>query len=162
MAKEHPNVSDRIKPRTMQGGSPCIVCGKNTQGKAIIQVNIFRGDDDVVRACPSESGVSIAQAYKNKMERELIPDLFPRAVRAFDLFGFDQYEISRMVSRKAIDDFMISRLKRIQLTRKKILIDARSVWSQAIAFVPDNDIIVHGPLGALQLILSRCKDGQNK
>jgi len=50
MAKEYPAIGRKKKPKNA-GGLPCIICGIPTTGKVDIEVNWFRGDDEVVRVC---------------------------------------------------------------------------------------------------------------
>ena len=52
MNNKYPRLGDfRRSPDWSKGGLPCIVCGTPTTGKVDVQVNNFRGDDEVLRVC---------------------------------------------------------------------------------------------------------------
>lgn len=62
--KEYPAIGRKTPPRSRgTGGLPCIICGALTTGKADIEVNIFRGDDEQVRVC---------QKHQKKHDKEII------------------------------------------------------------------------------------------
>ena len=46
--KQYPYVSGRSNERK---GKKCFICNELTKQRVIIQVNIMRGDDDVVACC---------------------------------------------------------------------------------------------------------------
>ena len=51
MSQQYPRVGSKTKPRGIKKQKPCRVCGVLSNGYVEIEINPFRGDDEIISVC---------------------------------------------------------------------------------------------------------------
>jgi hypothetical protein len=65
---KYPKINSRVKCRAKkfksQDGKKCFICGVRTDGKTEIEVDCFRGNDEIVAVCNLHTNQEIIEKYR--------------------------------------------------------------------------------------------------
>lgn len=62
------SVNCRAKKSKSQDGKKCFICGTRTHGRAEIEVDYFRGNDEIVYVCNDHTNLELIEAYKKQVQ----------------------------------------------------------------------------------------------